>query len=274
MPTQLLIYQSAVPISRARHANWSVELGSSYAFSADLNSVPLMAVEFPLAASEYAIVFAGRENELIPAVILGLRGNENLFLTKDGHWGARYVPAFIRRYPFVFSREADRVVLCIDEAFPGCNQEGRGERLFNDDGTPTQYVNNVLKFLQEYQDQFRRTQQFCAKLKELDLIDPMQAQMATTGQPVSLGGFLAVNRQKLKALSGEALAALAKTDELELVYLHLQSMRNFDFLRARMNLARNDAPAPTPTPVASPDPSAAPPEATGPARGNGTAEGH
>jgi hypothetical protein len=43
-----------------------------------------------------------------------------------------------------------------------------------------------------------------------------------------------VNRAKLKALSGEKLAELAKTDELELLYLHLQSMRNFNALRDRL----------------------------------------
>ena len=43
-----------------------------------------------------------------------------------------------------------------------------------------------------------------------------------------LGGFMAVNRAKLKAVPGEKLAELAQTDELELLYLHLQSMRNFE----------------------------------------------
>jgi len=57
--TQLLIYKSAVPISRARHGDCHVEVGADYAFTGDVNSVPLMAVEFPQAASEYAIVFAG-----------------------------------------------------------------------------------------------------------------------------------------------------------------------------------------------------------------------
>ena len=76
--TQLLIYKQAVPVSRARHGNWSVEIGDNYAFSGEVNSVPLMAVEFPRAASEYAIVFAGAGGEILPAVILGVRGNENI----------------------------------------------------------------------------------------------------------------------------------------------------------------------------------------------------
>jgi hypothetical protein len=240
--TQLLIYKSAVPVSRARHGDCHVEVGGNYAFTGDVNSVPLMAVEFPQAASEYAIVFAGPDGEITPAVILGIRGNENLFVSHSSSgWEAKYIPAFIRRYPFVFSRNDDRFVLCVDEEYPGLNREGRGQPLFRTDGQPSPYVENVLKFLQEYQNQFLRTQAFCTKLKELDLLEPMQAQVVTgSGSRIALGGFLAVSRTKLKALPGDKLAELAATDELELLYLHLQSMRNFEGLKDRLEHALGD----------------------------------
>jgi hypothetical protein len=236
MTNLLLIYRTAVPVNRGRHADCYVEMGDDYTFSSETNSVPLMAVEFPQASSEYAIVFAGSDGEIMPAVILGVRGNENLFVSKSA-WGAKYIPAFVRRYPFVFSRSGDKFLLCVDEEFQGFNREGRGRKLFTDEGNPSDYVENVLKFLQEYQTQFLRTQAFCKKIQELDLLEPMQAQVTMdSGRRLSLGGFLAVSRTKLKELSGEKLAELAKTDELELLYLHLQSMRNFDGLRHRLDV--------------------------------------
>jgi hypothetical protein len=235
MTTQLLIYKSAVPISRAAHHDSFVDVGSNYAFTAEVNSVPLMAVEFPLAAAEYAIVFGGPESDLTPAAILGLRTNENLFLSDTGGWQARYLPAFVRRYPFVFSHTDERFVLCIDEEFPGFNREGRGQRLFNEDGTPSAYVDGIMKFLQDYQAQFLTTQRFCAKVRDLGLLEPTTAQVTPDGgAPVSLGGFMAVSRERLKALPGETLAELAKTDELELIYIHLNSLRNFDRFRERL----------------------------------------
>src|SRR6516225_6457807 len=145
MTTQLLIYQTAIPVNSGRHGDCFVEVGANYAFSSEVNSVPLMAVEFPEAASEYPIVFAGTESDVLPAVILGVRGNENLYLSKDNAWGAKYIPAFVRRYPFVFSKSGDRFLLCIDEQFKGFNREGRGRRLFDDSGKPTPFVDNVLK---------------------------------------------------------------------------------------------------------------------------------
>lgn len=235
MTTQLLIYKTAVPLTRSRHGDCCVEAGTTYAFSSAVNSVPLMAVEFPQAAQEYAIVFTGAEAEVMPAVILGVRGNENLFLTGEQGWAARYIPAFVRRYPFVFSRVEDRFVLCVDEESPAVNREGRGQALFDAEGKPTEYVDNVLKFLQEFQAQFLRTQAFCTKVKELDLLEPMQAQVTMQdGQRMSLGGFMAISREKLKALPAAKLAELAATDELELLYLHLQSMRNFDRMRDKL----------------------------------------
>ena len=242
----LLIYKTATPISRSRHADCFVEIGSDYEFSHDINSVPLMAVEFPQAAGEYAIVFAGSEGEVLPAVILGVRGNENLFLSPEGGWSAKYIPAFVRRYPFVFSRSGDQFLLCVDEEFDGFNREGRGRKLF-EDGKPSEYTDRVLKFLKEYQTQFLRTQAFCKKVQELDLLEPMQAQVTVeSGERLSLTGFMAVNRAKLKALPGDKLAELAKTDELELLYMHMQSMRNFEALRDRMQVAPPKAPAKAP----------------------------
>ena len=238
MATQLLVYETAVPITHARHGKWSAEVGQDYSFSQRVNSVPLMTAEFPLAAAEYAIVFGGAGDVVIPAAILGVRADENLFVSGDGKWQGRYVPAFLRRYPFVFSSrdEGKTFTLCIDEGFPGFNQDDRGQRLFGDDGKPTPYVDNVLKFLQQYQVEFDRTQAFCKRLKELNLLEPMQAQVSLdSGEKRLLTGFSAVDRARLKTLSSAVLADLAKSDELELIYTHLLSMRNFADMRERLS---------------------------------------
>jgi hypothetical protein len=243
MPAQLLIYGSAVPLARARHGKSSVEVGADYTFSKSVNSVPLMAVEFPSAAPEYAIVFAGTGDAILPAVILGMRADQNLYLTGQGGWKARYIPAFVRRYPFVFASSADgkTFTLCIDESFRGINQEGRGQRLFQDDGKPTPYVQNVLKFLEQYQVEHRRTGQLCRELRELNLLEPMRAQFKLpSGEELALQGFMTVSRDRLKALAADALAELAKSDQLELIYLHLQSLRNFTAMTERLT---SDAPA-------------------------------
>lgn len=244
MTKQLLIYDTAVPITQARHSQWSVEVGSDYGFSRNVNSVPLMAVEFTRAAREYPIVFAGTDEAVMPVVILGMRGNQNVYLNDQGAWQAKYIPAFIRRYPFVFASSDDgtTLTLCLDEAFAGFNQEGRGERLFDDQGKPTAYVQNILRFLQGYQTEFQRTQAFCKKLNTLNLLEPMQAQVTLeSGQILSLTGFSGVNRNRLKELSGDTLSDLVNKDELELVYLQLHSLQNFEAMKERLVTLPADA---------------------------------
>jgi SapC len=230
MAKQLLIYERAVPVNPRQHADLSVKSGADYGFAKQVNSVPLMAAEFEPACGEYAIVFAGQDKEITPVVLLGVRDHENLYVDDKGAWNAKYVPAFVRRYPFVFSSadNGENFTLCVDEDFHGVNREGLGERLFDAAGERTQYLKTVLGFLQAYQAQFNATRAFCQRLVELNLLEAMRAEFTLrTGQRITLGGFMSVNRDRLRALSGETLARLAALGELDLIYAHLHSQRNF-----------------------------------------------
>jgi hypothetical protein len=244
--TQLLIYGQVEAVNKQRHVDWSIKAESHYGFAKQVNSVPLMAVEFPSAAAEYSIVFAGEGEELLPVVIMGVRQDENLYIDEEGAWTASYIPAFIRRYPFVFAStdEGKTLTLCLDETYTGCNQEGRGERLFDADGEQTQYLTKVLDFLQDYQSHYQRTQAFCAKLVELDLFEDMGAKFTLpSGEERTLTGFKVISREKLKALPQQELALLMANDGLELIYHHLHSMRNLNKVLERLpSLAKDDLP--------------------------------
>ncbi len=228
MNKQLLFYDKVLPLSVSRHQDWAVKVGSDYMFARNTNSVPLTAAEFRLAAAEYSIVFVGDDDNMVmPAVLLGARSDENRFIDERGHWDARYIPAFVRRYPFVFSLSEDdkTFILCIDENFDGCNTEGRGERMFDADGERTEFLNRVMGFQTEYQAQFRRTQDFGKRLHDLGLLEPIQAQIRVAdGQNRVVTGIRAVSRAKVKALDPAIIAELVASDQLELIYLHLHSL--------------------------------------------------
>ncbi len=240
MTNQSLIYETIVPVSQERHAEWHVQSGTDYAFACSMNSVPLMAAEFPIAASEYAIIFGcSQEGEIVPAILLGMH-QKNFYLSDTGEWKADYIPAFLRRYPFVLATNEDdnSLTLCIDEKFEGCNQEGFGQKLFESSGEPTQYLQAIFEFSQKFQMHFQLTQNFCKKLKELNLLEFMKVSLASpSGEQLALNGFMAVNREKLKALSSDQLAELTASNELELIFLHLQSLRNFSKIGALLSEA-------------------------------------
>jgi hypothetical protein len=227
MSRQFRFYQTVTPVSHQRHANWSLDRSDRYDFARSVTSVPLTAVEIPHAAREYTIVFQG-SGVPTPVVLLGVEENQNAYVQKDGSWNARYVPAFIRRYPFLFALSEDEatLTLCIDESFEEFNQEGRGQAFFDEKGERSPYLASVLEFLQDYQSQFARTERYCQNLQELGLLEPMKAKFTQGDKGRTLAGFQTVKREKLKALASEKLVALAKTDELELTYAHLGSLNN------------------------------------------------
>lgn len=245
MSKQLLIYDRAIPVSSETHRDISVQVGKNYNFASTLNSSPLLAAEFSAAASEYVIVFAGTAEQVFPSIILGLEDGQNLYLDAEGAWKGKYVSAFLRRYPFVFAEVADTtsLTLCVDEEFEGLNSDGKGERLFDSEGNRTRYLASILEFLTGYQGQFERTKLFCARLVNLGVLEAAQARFAAPdGRNGSMTGFFTINREKLKAIPAESLTEMFNTDELELCFLHLQSLGNLSALTRMIdaNLPKSD----------------------------------
>ncbi len=236
MAPQMLFYQRAVPVSNERHRDLAVESQRDYGFARTTNIVPLTTAELAPAVLEYPIVFLGDERDGSLAAVLGTRDDENLFVDQAGRWNARYVPAFVRRYPFVFANQDDpnRLILCVDESSAQLNRDGRGERLFDSAGERTAYLGNVLQFMQRYQMAVQRTRAFVRRMAELELLREVHANIrlgdAGTRQ---LRGFRTIDREKLKALPAATVSELFNADGLEAIYLHLGSLGNFQRLGER-----------------------------------------
>lgn len=244
---ELLFYETVVPVSSESHRDLSVKTGESYKFAEKVNSVPLTAIEFGNAAAEYPIVFSGNETSVMPCAILGANASQNVFVQEDGSWGGKYVPAFVRRYPFVFGQDqsGENLILHLDETFEGFNRDGVGERLFDSEGAQTQYLKNILAFLQDYQQRFNRTKVYCDRLLELELLQPMEATFnMPSGERQSLSGFQTISREKLKALPDEKLCEMMRSDEMECTYLHLASLRHFGAIAEKFSIDGDKAEAP------------------------------
>lgn len=241
MSKQLMIYENIQPLSD-KHRNWAVSV-NSYDFAENLNSSPLLATEIPFAAAEYPIIFSATatEGEYLPLAVMGLKEGQNLFINGEGKISARYIPAFIRRYPFVLggSKDAETLTLCIDEGSKACIPDGSsGKRLFDENGERSAHLKEVVEFLKDYQYRAEMTKAFCKKLHELDLLEPMQANITfkdNEGANINLTGFYVVKREKLKTISDADALDLFKKDGLELIYSHIQSLSNLNVLISKMS---------------------------------------
>ncbi|MDO8953771.1 MAG: SapC family protein [Gammaproteobacteria bacterium] len=234
--SSILFYENPVGLNRELHKEVKIGTIKDYAFATKTNSVILAGVEFIEATKEYPIVFAKiGEDKLVPVALLGLRDNENLFIDESFKWDARYIPAFVRRYPFVLAEsESGEMTVCVDEVSAAFNAED-GQALFDEKGENSQFLQNALDFLRNYQGEFIRTEAFVSKLNKLDLFTEMSAKAEMTdGTSFVMNGLMIIDEQKLLALDKNKVSELFKSGELAWVYAHLISLSNMGRLVDRI----------------------------------------
>lgn len=240
---QLLIYDRPRQLNRVADRQLRMTAKPvGFDFARTVNSVPLVLAEFAQAGLEYPIVFAGQPGDEVPAVLLGLTAGDNLFVEDDGRWATgSYVPAFIRRYPFVLAEKAggEDFTVCVDEAFPGLSAAS-GEPLFNEDGSDGPVLKHAIAFLTNFQDGLKATRTFTARVRELGLLEAKTIRLEPAeGEASMLQGLSVVSEERLRALKGKPLQNLLASGELAAIHAHLQSLNNTRRLGARMDRRRS-----------------------------------
>lgn len=244
MAKQGLLYERPRPVTQSWHADWSVKRGTGYGFARHVSAAPVAVVEFPIAGRDHPIIFVEGEGGMTPLVLLGLVEGENLSVDENNAWTGGYIPAFVRRYPFVLAQDNDTAnyTLCIDEASPACNSEGDGMPLFDDKGEPSDYLKQQLELSREWERARAATASFCKRLVDLDLLVQQRVQITNAEGGTSLaGGFSAVDRGKLRDLSDETVGELLRSGHMEAILAHLISLNGLDALGKTLDKRRKQA---------------------------------
>jgi hypothetical protein len=224
-PQMPLFYKNPLPLDASRHANLALKKNFGLSFTRNVNAVPINMIEMPQICHFYPIAFAPDESAT-PVAILGLRDNENLFLNGKGEWEAEtYIPAYIRRYPFIFSEipNSDQLTLCMDMDSSVTEENGE-QRFFDKEGKPTDLSNNALEFCKSYHAAARQTVEFSSLLNELDLLVVRQAEIvAPNNRKINFSGFRIIDEQKLAQLDDKKFLELRTKGFLPFIYSHLFS---------------------------------------------------
>lgn len=237
MPT-MVFYERAVALNREQHRDLRVvQRTAPFGFAARTNSLLLAAVEIPMAARDYPIVFVGQEGgPYTLGALVGLRDEENLFVDADGAWAPQaYVPAFVRRYPFVLAEgsENDPLTVFVDEAYDGVSMT-EGEAIFDAEGKETAYLTGVIDFLRDFHGEMKRTAAFAARVAELGLLEPKTVSVERNGSNQVLQGLWVVNEDKLRNLPDDVVLELFRSGHMGWIYLHLASVANVTRLAERL----------------------------------------
>jgi len=237
--TAFAFYRKVVVLNSDVHRNLKFDTSKvNFSFARDTTAVLIAGVEFAEAGHEYPIVFVrGQDKQMHPAALLGVREAENLYVDAQGVWDARYIPAFVRRYPFVMADggEHGELVVCIDEGCEALNCE-HGEILINASGKLEPRMNEVLQFLQNFQQEFARTELITRQLEELGLFVQQGARFDTsTGETFQLNDFYLIDEAKFSQIPDGQLPGLFRSGALGLVYMHLASLGNLRKLLDRVS---------------------------------------
>lgn len=238
---ELIFYERVAVLDREKHKNLKLQPKGNQAFAAKTHAVPLVAAEYADAGREYPIVFSRTpEGKLLSLAVTGVRQDENLFVDGDGVWQARYIPAFVRRYPFVFAATGEeQLTVCIDESYPGFGDK-EGNAIFEDGGEPTPYMKGIFDLLVEYQRQAVFTENFLKKLDASGLLTTAELRAETpTGERAQLQGVLVVDGKKFESLPEATLKEWFASGELGAVYAHLFSLGNVQELARRLPVRKS-----------------------------------
>ncbi|NWM19960.1 SapC family protein, partial [Escherichia coli] len=135
-------------------ADFKIRAADKAPFLAKQHAVPVTVEEFPLVQRFMPIVFSQGE-EPVPLALMGLNEGINTFFDEDGSLNETnfYVPAYVRRYPYLLARlrpDSDELSLCFDPTSDSVGAFDEGEALFVD-GQPSDTTKNILQFNEQFE---------------------------------------------------------------------------------------------------------------------------
>jgi hypothetical protein len=235
----VMFYSQPEPLSPELHGKLGVvQSDKPFKFAKVGHAVPLTVGEFPLAAVTGPIIFVG--DEKTPIAVMGLNAGDNMFVGDDGLFEPGvYIPAYIRRYPFVFAQDdqAQQMVLCIDRKAEFIVQGGEIP-FFDKDGKPSEYTQRCMEFCNNFEQERQRTMAFVQILKDLDLFESKTANFTpvnpdgSSGEPQKIAEYFGVSEEKLNKLPPEKFIEIRDNGALGQIYAHLLSLVGWDRLIA------------------------------------------
>lgn len=228
-PRLPMLYDDLRPLSSLEHGDWRLQRRETAPFLTSVHAVPVTIDEFVMAQRSMPIVFSNSDKP-VPLALMGLNDGINVFVDENGALAEQniYMPAYIRRYPFMLAKlqeGSEEMSLCFDPTSDVVGDFDEGDPLF--EGTePSEATKQILNFCEQFETAAIRSQAFVEKLIEFDLLmdGEMTIQQEGTDKPFRYRGFKMVNEEKLKELDGEKSGEMVKNGMLPLIYAHLFSM--------------------------------------------------
>lgn len=223
-----LFYNDLMPLNSRDHGKWRSRTTDRAKWLVNQHAVPLTVEEFPQAQRSYPIIFTTGENA-VPLALMGLNEGVNVFIDEEGAVkDPVYMPAYVRRYPFMLARlnpESEDLSLCFDPTTDLIGEFDEGAELF-DGESPTEVCKATLGFCEQFEIAGQKTQAFMEELNKHKLLMDGEVAIQQEGQeqPFVYRGFQMVDENKLRELRGDVLRQWNQNGLLALIYAHMFSL--------------------------------------------------
>lgn len=248
-----LFYNRLEPLSSLSHGTWRGRRINGAPFLAAAHAIPITIEEFSIAMRSYPIVFSTGPNP-VPLALMGLNEGVNVFTDANGQLLEDvYVPAYVRRYPFMLARlneSSEELSLCFDPTADALGPFEEGDLLF--DGTqPSEATKAILGFCEQFEQAGQRTAAFVKELADHKLLIDGEVSIQPEGaeQPYVYRGFQMVSEDALRELRGDIARKMIQSGALPLVYAHLFSLAAIRDIFGKQ-VAQGKGPIPAPAPRA------------------------
>ena len=250
-----LFYNAIEPINLDLHGKMKVRALTSVPELGSTHAVPLTVDEFTLVQRHFPIVFSVGGTP-VPIALMGLNEGVNVFLDENGRATDPnlYIPAYLRRYPFLLAKlrpDSDELSLCYDPTSGAVGDFEDGEPLFDGD-QPSAATKAILEFCEQFEAAGLRTNAFVEDLVKSDLLMDGEVAIQPEGfdQPFVYRGFRMVDEEKVRNLRGDELRKMNQNGMLPLIYAHLFSLSQMrDVFARQMKQGRAPAQVPQSAPV-------------------------
>ena len=225
------MYNNLEAINKITDKDVSIKEIKDYSFAKTQMNSPITISEFYESCKDYPIFFVkDANNSWMATVMLGYKEKENTFVDEKGIWAKhKYIPAHIRRYPFIFvtDNKSSQLTLGVEKDYKIKTQKDENRKLFDKDGNNSKFLNGILGFLNQYQKDSIETSSFIKQLDEWELLEEKNAKVIVSkDEQYNINGFYVVNEEKLKHLSKNRKEELFNKNAIPLITAHLISLSN------------------------------------------------
>ena len=226
---EIHVFENAIALDSKAHAKHRLKRSKTFAFARNVLGAPLAASEVVQVSREYPIFFP-TSGRFLPVAQMGYRKDGNLYVDKDNQWTARYVPAHLRRFPFVLGEKKEAGEYLIMVARDRISTNADGELLFEGGSIPAGgAVDRARTFLTNFHNELAKTEALLKPLQDADILVP-KVYKVEEGEKLlgTVKDLQVVDAEKLAALDDATLAAWVRNGLMSIIIAHLHSLDNWN----------------------------------------------